>query len=736
MVSEVRDCDDKRRLTFVLPPPSQQRGNNGTRPCHSGVNSLCLLSRGVAGQSASLQEEQDGEGVGPVVHENIVDVSLTSTATRVWSASRDSLVHVWDATTLSGESRTAHASYISSYEGHIDWVSDVVLVNDKVVATCSFDGTLRTWDTRDTSGGVLRQGGSGGLVDQDSASSSHHPSSSTGCFVGHSDYVTGLAVSKDSTAAVVYSCGLMGEVFAWDVSHQHMTSKMKRQSPLVCVPSLDSLYSIECCGANVVYVGSASGAMYGIDVRSGEVVWNTATSRVASHTGAVRDMVVMSDTKIVSGGSDGKILVWDLRQRVCVQSYEDVHDGSSVWCLEAGDGSVVYSAGRDGCVYKTDMDSGVSDLVVKKECPITALAVENEESGVKAKVWVGTERSSIECFADTSSSSSILHRDDTHENVNILAERVLEIPGTSSIVEISALTDKMHVLVKDSDGRVSMWDVTQGVEVQNFGVIDYKEKEREMFDPTQSALTWFRPDCSLGVVAGHLEPSSCFSCETYTKHLGYPDAPPDEKVNLSVQMLRALFHRWKVGKQGDTGEVSVFRFSEEASPAVMVSGDAWSLPWKKSCCELDGSEDVPEWVARCVLRGEYPVSKQLKMSFSLIPSKGSDLPPMNQSRLTAPRVLEVEKMLDYVVKKLRSKGVLCSKVPIFWNRKVKSEGTLDDAPAVVLTCNGMTIPSDFTLAAVRQWMWKRPEDLRIEYNLMNIEQSEASIELPKIIIPM
>jgi hypothetical protein len=83
MVSEVRDCDDKRRLTFVLPPPSQQRGNNGTRPCHSGVNSLCLLSRGVAGQSPRLQEEQDGEGVGISVHENIVDESLTSKGTRV-----------------------------------------------------------------------------------------------------------------------------------------------------------------------------------------------------------------------------------------------------------------------------------------------------------------------------------------------------------------------------------------------------------------------------------------------------------------------------------------------------------------------------------------------------------------------------------------------------------------------------------------------------------------------------
>ena len=719
MASEMRDCADRRRVTFVLPPPSQQHGNNGTRPCHSGVNSLCLLSRGGAGLSALVQGEQEEDGV--EMNKNIVDVSSLGglTTTRVWSASRDSLVHVWDAT-VSVESASAQASYISSFEGHIDWVSDVALVDDNVIATCSFDGTLRTWDT---AVGVNQH------IPTPSISS--HPSSSTACFAGHSDYITGLAVGN-TTTPVVYSCGLMGEVFAWDISHQNTTSNMKRQSPLACVPSLDSLYSIECCGTDVVYVGSASGAMYGIDVRSGEVVWSTARCRVGSHTAAVRDMVVMSDTSLVSGGSDGRIILWDMRQRRCVQSFDDVHDGS-VWCLEAVDGHVVYSAGRDGCVYKTDVIKKVSDVVVKKECPITALAVEKEENGVTRHVWVGTEQSSIECFADVSADAY----DHSNSCSTTLVEKVLEIPGTSSIVEISALTDKMHVLVKDGDGRVSVWDVTRAVEVEEFGVVEYKEKEREMFDPTQSALTWFRPDCSLGVVAGHLEPSSCFSCETYTKHLGYPDAPPDEKVNLAVQMLKALFHRWKVGKEGGAGDgSSVFRFSEEASPAVMVSGDAWSLPWKKSCCDMDGSEDVPDWVARCVLRGEYPVSKQLKMSFSLIPSKGSDLPPMNQSRLTAPRVLEVEKMLDYVVKKLRAKGVSCSKVPIFWNRRVKNEVDLDDVPAVVLTCNGMTIPSDFTLAAVRQWMWKRPEDLRIEYNVMNKERSEASIELPKIKVPM
>jgi len=326
----------------------------------------------------------------------------------------------------------------------------------------------------------------------------------------------------------------------------------------------------------------------------------------------------------------------------------------------------------------------------------------------------------------------------------------VEISGTPSIVEVSMLTDKIHLIYKDSGGNVGMWDVTKAAKTQDFGKTDFKEKTKDLFDPTQSALTWFQPDCSLGVVAGHLQPSNCFTCETYMRQLGFPDAPPDEKVNLAVQMLKALFHRWKVATSREEHEDdrtfefdkddcdivdTVFRFADESSPAVMVSGDQHSMPWKKSCSEMDGSEDVPEWVRLCVLEDNYPKSKALKMCFVLVPQRGTNLPPMGQSRLTAPRVLQVEKMLDYVIKRLKSKGIDCCKRPIYWDKKREEDMTKreESKHQVLLTCNGVLIPSDFTLAAIRQWMWKKPDDLRIEYSLGD---SGITSVLPKIKMPM
>ena len=41
------------------------------------------------------------------------------------------------------------------------------------------------------------------------------------------------------------------------------------------------------------------------------------------------------------------------------------------------------------------------------------------------------------------------------------------------------------------------------------------------------------------------------------------------------------------------------------------------------------------------------------------------------------------------------------------------------------------VPWDFTLAAVRQWMWKRPEDLKLEYGVR-----QPGVELrPPVIRP-
>lgn len=735
MVNPMRrnEGEDTRRVTFVLPPaiePSEQVRHMGH--C-SGVNSICILNDTSHGKRSDEFHS------------------------RLFTASRDSLVKSWDVIPCKGN-RNSRVHLAGEYEGHVDWVNDIALVNNRLISSCSSDGTIRLWKS---------------FLHEDHVG--HVEQGSLACFSGHSDYVTKLCCPgrKHSTGSVdenntrMFSCGLLGEVYEWDVERS-----AKSQRPMASLSGKDhslgssSVYSIACdFSGHLVCIGCSSGKIYVIDTRSGLTEFE-----LLGHTDNVRGLVLgLQGTSLVSGGSDHMIKIWDLKQRRCVHTCA-IHT-DSVWCLDTMDDDVtqVYSAGKDGCVYKTDTVAMTSRLIVRERHPITALGVGNSVFGPRSEnnkdIWIGSEDSSIHCFIEKHSAGSPISV--TGSVASVRSRRIfestgdfhplaecshsqIEIAGTPSIIEVSMLTDKIHLISRDSGGKVGIWDVTKATKTKDFGVTDFKDVVTEHFDPTQSALTWFQPDCSLGVVAGHLQPSNCFTCETYTKQLGYSEAPPDQKVNLAVQMLHALFNNWKLSvleeeKEDDTtfefdkdvcgDSSSVFKFAKESSPAVMVSGDQYSLPWKKSCHEMDGSEDVPEWVSKCILEGEYPTSKALKMCFVLVPKRGTNLPPMGQSRLTAPRVLQVEKMLDYVIKRLNSKGIECYKKPIYWKRSNDIHGDKPERneQQVILTCNDMLIPSDFTLAAVRQWMWKKPDDLRIEYTLAD---SKASLTLPKIKMPM
>lgn len=51
------------------------------------------------------------------------------------------------------------------------------------------------------------------------------------------------------------------------------------------------------------------------------------------------------------------------------------------------------------------------------------------------------------------------------------------------------------------------------------------------------------------------------------------------------------------------------------------------------------------------------------------------------------------------------------------------------APTLLLTCNGHAVPYDFSLAAVKQWIFKRSDDLVLHYSLRD---ENTPLKLPAI----
>jgi len=77
---------------------------------------------------------------------------------------------------------------------------------------------------------------------------------------------------------------------------------------------------------------------------------------------------------------------------------------------------------------------------------------------------------------------------------------------------------------------------------------------------------------------------------------------------------------------------------------------------RKSICELEGSigDDIlPSWVVDCVLHSRPMMKEQPKFHFCLLPVDENDLPPLTQNKLSAPKILRIQKVITYIVNRLK-----------------------------------------------------------------------------------
>uniref|UniRef100_A0A3Q7IGZ3 Uncharacterized protein n=2 Tax=Solanum lycopersicum TaxID=4081 RepID=A0A3Q7IGZ3_SOLLC len=284
-----------------------------------------------------------------------------------------------------------------------------------------------------------------------------------------------------------------------------------------------------------------------------------------------------------------------------------------------------------------------------------------------------------------------------------------------------------------------------------------------------SIPAWFTVDTRLGCLSVHLNNPQCFSAEMYSADLNIPGKTEDDKVNLARETLKGLLVHWlierrqKFGSQSSiigevpsgkdvstriltTSRVEVdgntdndsavfhpFEFSSASPPSIMTEGSQ-SGSWRKKITDLDGTEDekdMPWWVIDCVMNNRLPPRENTKCSFYFHPCEGSTVQILTQGKLSAPRILRIHKVINYVVEKLVLDKPLDS---------VNSDGTfapglhgttgVDDSsrigpkpsqkhkPSIEILCNNQVLSPEMSLATVRAYIWKKPEDLVLNYRLL------------------
>lgn len=743
----------ERRLTYVL------SDSNDSKHC-SGINCLAI--------SRSPVHDDKGDDV-------------------LFSGSRDGTLKRWEVTDET-------ATFCATFESHVDWVNDAVLTGDTLVS-CSSDTTIKTW--RAFSDGNC-----------------------TKTFRQHSDYVISLAAAKHSN--IIASAGLGGEVFVWDLDAASKpiskaanegvdeggyegslgigtagqiigsdrsaaasysatvpnAASLPDYTPISVKGHKESVYALAMNDSGTMLVsGGTEKAIRVWDPRTG-----TKKMKLKGHTDNIRALLLDSTGRFcLSGSSDSMIRLWDLGQQRCVHSYA-VHT-DSVWALAATPSFYhVYSGGRDLSVYLTDLSSRESMLICSEQHPVLRLALQGDDglwvatSDSSLHKWATKERSLVKNFQRASSFvagtlpfARARACMESSPPVPLNKEPAFVISGTPGIVRHTILSDRRHVLTKDSAGVIKLWEITRGAVIADFGKVSFEDKEKELFEMV-SVPAWFTMDTRLGSISVHLDTPQCFSAEMYSIDLHVPGASEEQKLNLGQETLRGLFSHWlsrrcqrvavapvangdflvnrepghgnHAGGRGSNPDAYLsaenhssllcpaFEFSTSSPPSIITEG-AQGGPWRKKIMELDGTEDekdLPSWCLDCLLHGRYPPRENAKCSFYLHPYEGTTVQVLSQGKLSAPRILRIHKVINYVLEKMvvekplddggtdsassaahTANGAGFRPSIRVWQHKSK--------PEVEILCNQQVLSPEMSLATVRQYVWKKPDDLYLFYRV-------------------
>ncbi|KAK1288123.1 hypothetical protein QJS10_CPB19g00624 [Acorus calamus] len=707
----------------------------------------------------------------------------------LFTGSRDGTLKRW---ALGDDS----ASCSATFESHVDWVNDAVLAGDTLVS-CSSDTTVKTWNclsdgtcTRtlrqhsdyviclaaaDKNSNIVASGGLGGEVFIWDIEAALTPVAKS--VDSMEDGSSNGVISPGSSGLPITSLRTIGS--SSNISLH--ASQSHGYSPVAAKGHKESVYALAMNESGTLLVSGGTEKVLRVwDARTG-----AKNMKLRGHTDNIRALLLDPTGRFcLSGSSDSMIRLWDLGQQRCVHSYA-VHT-DSVWALASTPTfSHVYSGGRDLSLYLTDLATRESLLLCTKDHPILQMALEDDN------IWIATTDSSVHRWpAEGCNPHKVFQRGGSFLAGNLSFTRAraslegstpapvykepsLTIPGIPGIVQHEILNNRRHVLTKDTMGSVKLWEITKGIVVEDFGKVSFEEKKAELFEMV-SVPAWFTMDTRLGSPSIHLESPQCFWAEMYATDFN-PGASEDVKINLGQETLRGLLAHWMekrrqrsglhVSANGDIpsaknasirnhshSRIEVddgvenhsamvhpsFEFSTVSPPSIITEGSQGG-PWRKKITDLDGTEDdkdFPWWCLDSVLNGRIPLRENTKCSFFLQPCEGSPIQVLTQGKLSAPRILRIQKVVNYVLEKLvdksplegsNSDGTFVSGVATSQSQlSMLGDGSFRSGlkswqklkPTIEILCNNQVLQPEMSLATVRAYIWKKPEDLVLNYKVV------------------
>ncbi|EZA52289.1 WD repeat-containing protein 48 [Ooceraea biroi] len=637
---------------------------------------------------------------------------------RLYSAGRDSIIRIWNC-------KNMKEPYIQSMEHHTDWVNDIVLCcGGKNLISASSDTTVKVWNA--------------------------HKGFCMSTLRTHKDYVKALAYAKDREQ--VASAGLDKSIFLWDVN---TLTALTASNNTVTTSSLsgnrDSIYSLAMNQTGTIIVSGSTEKV----LRVWDPRYCTKLMKLRGHTDNIKALVLNRDgTQCLSASSDGTIKLWSLGQQRCIQTFRVHKEG--VWALLATDNfSYVISGGRDKRVVMTELQGYATEkytVICEEKAPILKMAMTPDQSSI----WVATSESTINNWSISQKDWQELGIGDYCDSASNVSGNILrntepaqKILGGPAIRHYHILNDKRHVLTKDTEENVALYDVLKACKVEDLGRVDF-EQECKKRNKMVYVPNWFNVDLKTGMLTIHLgqDENDCFSAWVSTKETGLADNDAvDQKVNYGNLLLQALLEHWwrplhaddENEGNGNDGNGPIHTrggntyFSVPNHTPVIFSEvggrTLYRLLVRDAAGETEGvllNETVPPWVVNIVVDKNLP--QFIKIPFYLLPHASSGVKSLKKDRLIANDFIQVRKVAEHVYDKVLGAGSDSGSVAGGGNTvssgspagdRTNTDSNADNSSLaeekVELLCNDQVLDPSMDLRTVRHFIWKSSADLTLHY---------------------
>lgn len=624
---------------------------------------------------------------------------------RLYSAGRDGIIRVWNP-------NNTKEPLVLSMEHHTDWVNDIVLCcGGRNLISASSDTTVKVWNA--------------------------HKGFCMSTLRTHKDYVKALAYAKDREQ--VASAGLDRAIFLWDIN---TLTALTASNNVVTTSSVsgnkDSIYSLAMNPSGTVIVSGSTEKVLR--------VWDPRTCnklmKLKGHKDNVKALAINRDgTQCLSGSSDGTMKLWSLGQQRCMQTFH-VHD-EGVWALLVNDAFThVLSGGRDRKIFMTDLRNPDRRILICEESePILKMISTPDQTGI----WVATSASSIKNWSlpkpsTLSESSHPMDYDEAPKPHNSKPD--VMIKGGAAIRQFNILNDKRHIVTKDTENNVAVYDVLKATKVEDLGSVDYEEEIKKRHKMVY-VPNWFNVDLKTGMLTIHLgqDENDCFSAWVSTKEAGLSAGEAaDQKVNYGNLVLQALLEHWwrplandeEPDGQGDSPSAGSNTHTRGGNEYFSVPGHTpvilsevggrtlYRLLARDAGGETEGvllNETVPAWVVDIVMEKTLPVF--IKIPFYLLPHGSSGM-RTKKDRLIANDFIQVRKVAEHVLEKVLGAGSESGSVAAGPANADKETEDVQDSSSlaeekVELLCNDIMLEPNMDLRTVRHFIWKSSSDLVLHY---------------------